>query len=196
MVQLVLATNNAHKREELRAILAPLGHALLDLSAWPALGDPPETGATFEENALQKARFVYEAVGLPTLADDSGLEVDALGGAPGVHSRRYTPEATAESNNRRLLAALEGVADRRARFVCALALVAPGGEAVLRGTCEGRVLVEARGAGGFGYDPLFGPDAAPGRSMAELPPGEKNRISHRGAALARLPSLLAAVGLG
>ena len=164
-------------------------------SAWPDLPEPPETGDTFEANALQKARFVHAALGLPVLADDSGLEVDALEGAPGVHSKRWTPEATAASNNRRLLVELAGRPDRAGRFVCALAVVGPDGEAVHRGTCEGRILEQQRGAQGFGYDPLFAPDGAPGRSMAELSMAEKNIISHRGAALRQLPELLAQAGL-
>ena len=125
------------------------------------------------------------------MADDSGLEVDALGGAPGVHSKRFTPEATAASNNRALLEALQGVQDRRARFVCALALVSKLGEEVVRGTVEGEIGHAPRGEGGFGYDPLFLPDDAPGRSMAELSPQEKDNISHRGRAVAHLPNLLA-----
>lgn len=187
----VLASNNAHKVEELGRMLAPMGLRLRPMSDFPALPDPPETGATFEENAVQKARFVFERTGLPCLADDSGLEVDALGGRPGVHSKRFTPEATAASNNARLLAEMQGIDDRRARFVCALALVSARGEAVLRGTVEGQIGHAARGVFGFGYDPLFLPDEAPGRSMAELEPAEKDAISHRGRAARRLPELLA-----
>jgi XTP/dITP diphosphohydrolase len=195
-MRLVLATHNGHKVEEVRAFLAGSAVEVVDLSAWPDLAEPPETGDSFEANALQKARFVYQALGLPVLADDSGLEVDALGGAPGVHSKRWTPEATAASNNLRLLAELAGRSDRVGRFVCALAVVGPGGEAVRRGTCEGHILDAVRGAHGFGYDPLFAPDDAPGRSMAELSMAEKNSISHRGAALRLLPALLEQVGLG
>lgn len=187
---LVLASNNAHKLDEVREILGPLGVEVRPLREFPEIPDPPETGDTFEANALQKARFVFERTGLPCVADDSGLEVDALGGRPGVYSKRYSPEATAPANNALLLSELDGVEDRAARFVCAMALVTAAGERVLRGACEGRIGHAPRGARGFGYDPLFWPDDAPGRCMAELAPAEKNAISHRGRAFARLPELL------
>ncbi len=147
------------------------------------LPDPPETGDTFLANAIQKARFVFEATGRAALADDSGLEVDALGGRPGVFSRRYSPEATDGANNRRLLAELGGVTDRRARYRCVLAWCDAAGVVTAAGSCEGMIGQEPRGTYGFGYDPLFLPDATPGRTMAELSPPEKDRISHRGAAL-------------
>jgi len=194
-VKLLLASTNAHKRTEVAAILDGGPVSIVDLSAFPAVPEPPEDGDTFEANALQKARFVYAATGLPTLADDSGLEVDALNGAPGVRSKRFTPEATAAANNAHLLALLGERPDRAARFVCALAVVGPQGEATLRGTCEGAIATVPRGAQGFGYDPLFLPDEAPGRAMAELSMAEKNAISHRGRALARLADLLRAAGL-
>jgi XTP/dITP diphosphohydrolase len=194
-VKLLLASTNAHKRTEVAAILDGGPVSIVDLSAFPAVPEPPEDGDTFEANALQKARFVYAATGLPTLADDSGLEVDALNGAPGVRSKRFTPEATAAANNAHLLALLGERPDRAARFVCALAVVGPQGEATLRGTCEGAIATAPRGAQGFGYDPLFLPDEAPGRAMAELSMAEKNAISHRGRALARLADLLRAAGL-
>ena len=194
-MKLLLASTNAHKRTEVAAILDGGPVSIVDLSAFPAVPEPPEDGDTFEANALQKARFVYAATGLPTLADDSGLEVDALNGAPGVRSKRFTPEATAAANNAHLLALLGERPDRAARFVCALAVVGPQGEATLRGTCEGAIATAPRGAQGFGYDPLFLPDEAPGRAMAELSMAEKNAISHRGRALARLADLLRAAGL-
>lgn len=189
--RLWLASLNAHKAEELGRMLAGHNVEVISLATRPDIGEPPETGATFEANALQKARFVFEATGEPALADDSGLEVDALDGAPGVHSKRYTAEATAASNNRALLMALDGVSDRRARFVCALALVSKLGEEVVRGVVEGEIGHAPRGDGGFGYDPLFLPADAPGRSMAELSPQEKDDISHRGRAVALLPNLFA-----
>lgn len=185
---MVLASNNAHKLEEIGRMLP--GWDLVPLSAFPDIPDPPETADTFEGNALQKARFVFQRTGLPCIADDSGLEVDALGGAPGVHSKRFTPEAIAQTNNARLLRELQGVDERAARFVCALALVTDKGEQAWRGTVEGRIGHELRGEQGFGYDPLFLPDAAPGRSMAELQPHEKDAISHRGMALRSLPQAL------
>ncbi|MED5373701.1 MAG: RdgB/HAM1 family non-canonical purine NTP pyrophosphatase [Myxococcota bacterium] len=190
MSRWILASNNAHKVEEIGRVLGPQGIRLHPLSDFPEIPEPPETGATFEDNALQKARFVFERTGLPCIADDSGLEVDALGGAPGVHSKRFTPQATAEANNAHLLERLEGVSARGARFVCALAVVSSTVEEVWRGTCEGSIGLEARGGNGFGYDPLFLPEQAPGKTMAELPPAEKDRIGHRGRALERLPAVL------
>lgn len=189
-MRIVLASNNAHKLEEIGRMLAPLGHDLVPLREFPEIPDPPEDQETFEGNALQKARFVFERTGLPCLADDSGLEVDALGGAPGVYSKRYTPEAIAETNNAKLVRELTGVTERTARFVCALALVSDRGDEAWRGTVEGAIGHELRGEHGFGYDPLFLPDAAPGRSMAQLEPTEKDAISHRGNALKALPAAL------
>jgi len=188
MKDLVLASNNAHKLVEVGRVLEPLGFVLRPLKDFPEIPDPPETGTTFEENALQKARFVFEKTGLPTLADDSGLEVDALGGAPGVYSKRYTPEAIASTNNAKLLREMDGVGVRTARFVCALGLVTASGESAWRGTVEGQIGHDLNGTNGFGYDPLFLPNLAPGRSMAELKPGEKDAISHRGQALLQLES--------
>jgi XTP/dITP diphosphohydrolase len=189
-IQWVLASNNAHKVEEIGRIMAPQGISLRPLREFPEVTDPPETGSTFEANALQKARFVFQATGLPCIADDSGLEVDALGGAPGVHSKRYTPEATAEANNAKLLGALDGVSERGARFVCALAVVTSQGEEVWRGTCEGSIATEAAGSHGFGYDPLFLPSETPGKSMAERPPRDNDRIGHRGHAHESLAQVL------
>jgi XTP/dITP diphosphohydrolase len=172
---LVFATRNAHKIEEVRAILAGSEVALHSLEDVGVHEEPPETGDTFEANALEKARWVFARTGLPT----------------GVRSKRFSPEATAEANNRLLLERLSGVADRRAAFRCVLALVAPGREGTVDGRCEGRIGLAPRGSGGFGYDPLFLPDEAPGRSLAELTMDEKNAISHRGRAFRRLGELLA-----
>ena len=157
------------------------------------LSDALLSGRARSGNALQKARFVFHHTGLPTLADDSGLEVDALGGAPGVHSKRFTPEATAKANNEKLLRVLSGEENRTARFVCALALVTARGEQCKRGTVEGTISLEIRGSQGFGYDPLFLPDEAPGRTMAELTAEEKDAVSHRGNALRLLPGMIAAL---
>ncbi len=170
-------------------------------------GDPVEDGETFESNAALKARFGARASGLPTLADDSGLEVDALDGNPGVRTRRYAGEdATDEDNNRKLLAALAGLpADRRgARYVCVLALALPdvhgprGGLPVTlaRGTCRGRIATAARGTGGFGYDPIFEPASEPpgGRTLGLWTPAEKHAISHRSAAARRMTPHLRALG--
>jgi XTP/dITP diphosphohydrolase len=166
------------------------------------LAMPEETGTTFLANARLKARAVALATGEVALADDSGLEVDALGGEPGVFSARYAGVAGAGAdvaNNAKLLAELAGIhgPNRRARFRCVLALVAPDGrEATAEGRIEGFVLDAARGAGGFGYDPLFTPEAdnASGRSFAEYAPGEKNAVSHRGRAAQRLQEALARLG--
>ena len=200
-MQVVLATWNRHKVEEVTTILHDAG-ADVDVVGLDAFGDipeAPETGDTFAANALQKAHFVFERVGgsgRVVVADDSGLVVDALGGAPGVHSKRFTPEATADSNNRRLLHDLQGAANRAARFVCVMAVVSERGEETAEGRCEGSIGTDARGDGGFGYDPLFSPRGWHGRSLAEASAQEKNAISHRGRAFRQLPAVLAALGLG
>ena len=194
MKRLVVASNNSHKLVEIRRVLKPLGFEVVPLSEFPEIPDPPETGNTFEDNSLQKARFVFEITGLPTIADDSGLEVDALNGAPGVYSKRYTPEATADANNRKLLRELTGKQRRSGRFVCALSLVTDKGERVVRGTVEGVIAESESGEQGFGYDPLFMPNDTPGRSMAQLPPEQKDAISHRGRALLSLPVMISEIG--
>lgn len=186
---LVLATRNPGKVRELNALLSGLGFAVKGLDAFPRIGEIEETGTTFEENALIKARTVAAATGLAALADDSGLEVDALDGAPGVYSARYSdPDATDEKNNQKLLDALRTVPEERrgCRFVSVVAACAPGGAVlVAQGRWEGRVLPAPRGGGGFGYDPLF-LDPELGMSAAELDPETKNARSHRGRALRAL----------
>lgn len=197
-MDVVFATRNAHKAEEVAAILRDSGITLRTLDAFEDMPeDIPETGDTFEANALQKARFVYERTGLPTIADDSGLEVDALGGEPGVHSKRFSPEATAATNNALLLQRLAGVPDaaRTGRFRCVIAVVTQAGERTADGRCEGVMGHHEVGEGGFGYDPLFRPVETPGRAMAELSMDEKNAISHRGRAFRQLPELLQQLGL-
>ena len=189
-MRVVMATRNEHKLREVREIVPGIEIVALD----EALGDPPETGDTFEANALEKARYVFARTGLPTIADDSGLEVEALGWAPGVRSKRWTPEATDRANNDKLVAALGGIENRRARYRCAMALVTPRGERTAEGTCWGTIASAPRGAGGFGYDPYFLPDAYPGRTMAEVTAEEKHRVSHRGQAFRALPELLAELG--
>ncbi len=180
-----LATKNQHKLEELTRILAPLGIALLserDLTS--PLPEVDETGETFEENALLKARAALDATGLPSIADDSGLCVDALGGAPGVYSARFAGEPTDnEANNQKLLALLSDVPDakRTARFVSVVACAFPDGRTLTaRGECEGKIGFAPEGAGGFGYDPLFWSDAG---CFGVISPAEKDRVSHRGRAL-------------
>ncbi|MBM3694377.1 MAG: RdgB/HAM1 family non-canonical purine NTP pyrophosphatase [Actinobacteria bacterium] len=185
--RLVLATKNRDKVREARAVLAEVapGVELVEGFDWP---DVEETGATLEENALLKARAVAAATGLAAVADDTGLEVAALGGAPGVHAARYAgPEAGYAANRRALLEALEGATDRRARFRTVVALVVPGGEEVLaEGALDGFITREERGGGGFGYDPIF---AVEGRTLSEMGEDEKNRISHRARALTALTEL-------
>ena len=189
-VKLLIATNNPHKIEEIREILSGTPFVLHSLLDRPDLPEPPEDGLTFEANALQKARTIQAQVGGVVLADDSGLEVDALGGAPGVHSKRFSAEGTAAANNALLLDRMADVTGRTARFRCVLALVSPAYEGTVDGACEGRIATQANGSQGFGYDPLFIPDELDGRTMAEASMQEKNAISHRGRAFRRLSELL------
>lgn len=185
-MQLLVATGNAGKLREIRKLFAERSLEVLGLADVPSVPEAVEDGESFAENAEKKARHYAKATGLPTLADDSGLVVDTLGGAPGVFSARYAGEdADDAANNRKLLAQLQGVpaAKRRAAFVCALALCEPEGDCRIFAGRLGGVLLEApRGDGGFGYDPLF---LVPeyGKTLAELPIEIKNRISHRGQAL-------------
>lgn len=187
-MQCIVATHNAHKLEEIRRILQPLGMAVVtDRMLGIALPEAEETGTTFAENALIKAADACRFTGLCAVADDSGLAVDALDGAPGVYSARYAGEnATDADRMQKLLKALEGVpAEKRtARFVCAVCLVFPNGDMVTAsGTCEGKIAFAPRGTDGFGYDPVFLPDAHAGKTFAELSAAEKDAISHRGEAL-------------
>lgn len=176
-LQVVVATHNPHKVEELQRILGPL---LPGVELVPDDGpEPVEDGDTFEANALIKARAAHERTGLPALADDSGIAVDALDGAPGIHSARYAGTRDAQDNLELLLEHLAGRDDRRARFVCAAAWVDADGEIVVRGEWAGTVADAPRGDGGFGYDPIFLPDDADGRAAAELSPEEKDARSHR-----------------
>ncbi|HEY3352577.1 MAG TPA: XTP/dITP diphosphatase [Polyangia bacterium] len=193
-VRLVVATRNRNKVRELAPLLAGLDVTLLTLADLPELPEVVEDGATFAANAAKKARVIAAATGRPVLADDSGLEVDALGGAPGVRSARFAGAGHDDgANNARLLAELAGVpAERRtARFRCAMALVDGGAAIVREGACEGVILDAPRGGGGFGYDPLFLYPPL-GRTFAELSVDEKNRLSHRARATAAiLPELRA-----
>lgn len=195
--RVVVASSNRGKLAEIRSALAFEGWEFVtaeDIGA--AALEVEETGTTFLENARLKAYAYHEAFGgLPALADDSGLEVDVLGGAPGVMSARYAGGCCSgdAENNARLMMELEEVPaeSRRARFHSVIVLVDENGvETVAEGTCEGAIGFERRGEGGFGYDPLFLPDATPGRTMAELSLDEKNEISHRGAALRALRAKL------
>jgi XTP/dITP diphosphohydrolase len=185
MAKLLIATNNPGKLREYEELLADAALPLqLTFPAQEGIDlDVVESGETFEENAALKARAYALASGLPTLADDSGLEVDALGGAPGVRSARYAGPGTSDADRyRKLLTALEDVPPdgRAARFRCAVAVALPGGGVeTAEGRCEGHIGYEPRGEHGFGYDPVFVVDGSGGRTMAELPPEVKNRISHR-----------------
>ena len=186
-MRLVLATRNAHKAREFAALLAP--HEIVELPA--AVELPPEEGVTFAENALGKAFAAARETGLPAIADDSGIESAALGGAPGVRSARYAGEdATDEQNLSRLLR--EAPPGSPLAYVCALAYVSVDGIGqVVEGRCGGTLAAQPRGGGGFGYDPAFLPDDIPdGRTMAELAPDEKDAISHRGRAARALLALL------
>jgi XTP/dITP diphosphohydrolase len=189
---IVLATRNQGKVYELAALLAPFKVTVLGLEHFPHIGEIEETGTTFRENALLKASTVSLGTGLVAVADDSGLSVDILGGAPGVYSAYYseTPEcpATDEGNVRKLLAELAGVpqAERTARFHCCMAACAPGGESIIaEAAWEGLIAFAPSGKGGFGYDPIFF-DPEKGKTAAEMNPEEKNRRSHRGKAVATL----------
>ncbi len=186
MMKLLIATRNAHKLAEIRAILALPEVTLIGVNECEGhFEEVVEDADTFAGNALKKARSLCTASGLWTLADDSGLEVEALNGAPGVFSARYAGEGASDAeNNRKLLRELADVADRRARFRCVLALAAPDGRHwFAEGRCEGTIALEPHGRTGFGYDPLFHP-LGESRSFAEMSPEAKNRISHRGRAIA------------
>jgi XTP/dITP diphosphohydrolase len=188
-VRLVLASRNAHKLRELNLLLAP--HELIALPVSVEL--PPETGATFAENALVKARTTAAATGMPAVADDSGIEAAALGGAPGIYSARFAGEGASDGANlAKLLRDVPPDGDTRVAYVCALVLVEPGGhEIVAEQRCRGRLTHEPRGDGGFGYDPAVVPDDYDdGRTMAELSAAEKDAISHRGRAARELLVLI------
>ncbi len=193
-MQVVLASANPGKLRELAALLGPLGFEL-KTQAELGVASPPETGTTFLENALLKARHAARITGLPALADDSGIEVDALGGRPGVHSARYAGESASDLDN--LIKLLEELRDvppekRTARYQCVIVLVRTADDpqpVVATGTWEGTILSVPRGTGGFGYDPIFLP-AGMNRSAAELSAEEKNAVSHRAQALRRLVAQL------
>jgi len=196
---LIVATHNEKKRQELAALLAPARLEVKSLRDCPqAPEDIPETGKTFLDNARLKAHTVARACGAWALADDSGLEVDALGGAPGVHSARFAGEGADDAaNNRLLLRRLEGVEDERrsARFVCVIVLASPQGEEWWwEGTCPGKILREPRGEGGFGYDPLFFVESE-GTSFGEVAAARKNRISHRARAVRAAAGVVGGAGV-
>ncbi len=205
--RIVVATHSAHKLRELRQLLHPAVAELVSLDDVGIDHDVEEHGQSFAANASLKARAYARASGLPTLADDSGLEVEALGGGPGVRTRRYAGEdATDEDNNIKLLDALRGLPPERrgARYVCVLALALPGEAGprggiplvLRRGTCRGRIAAAPRGSGGFGYDPIFEPAVEPpgGRTFGQWSADEKNAISHRARAARRMAPILRDLG--
>ena len=195
MDTLIFASTNAHKIDEMRAVLTPFVEVVSMRDAGVG-GDIAETGATLEENALIKARYLFERTGRASFADDTGLEVEALGGAPGVRSARYAADAgvgeshDSGANVRLLLKNLEGAANRRARFRTVIALIDERGkETLLEGSVEGHIIEVPRGSEGFGYDPVFVPEGFD-RTFAELSAEEKNALSHRGRAARALADFL------
>jgi XTP/dITP diphosphohydrolase len=203
VTRLVVATRSVHKLRELRELLELRETELVSLDELGVPGDPIEDAGTFEGNAAKKARWAVRATGLPALADDSGIEVEALDGAPGVRTRRYAGEhATDDDNNRKLLSALAGLPPERrgARYVCVLALADPGDArargglpvTTRRGTVSGRIAAAPRGTGGFGYDPIFEPASEPpgGRTFGQWSAAEKHAVSHRARAARRMRPVL------
>ena len=189
MRRLIFATNNAHKLGEVQALLGD-AFTLVTLRECGITEDIPETADTLEENALQKARYVYEKTGMDCFADDTGLEVDALGGAPGVHSARYATDGhDFAANNRLLLKNLEGITDRTARFRTVIALILDGVEYTFEGRVEGTIATAESGSEGFGYDPLFVPSGEI-ITFAQMSGEANNAMSHRGIAVAKLVNFL------
>ncbi len=189
MESFVFATNNAHKLSEVQSLLGD-DFKIVSLKALGFTGEIPETGETLAENALQKAHFIYQRYGVNCFADDTGLEVDALGGAPGVYSARYAgPQATYAENVDKLLREMEGVTHRTARFKTVVSLILEGKEYSFDGEVEGEILTVRRGSDGFGYDPVFLP-LGYDLTFAEMPSALKNKISHRGKAMQKLVRFL------
>lgn len=189
MTEIIFATNNAHKLSEVQALLGDKFH-LVTLRDCGITEDIPETADTLEGNASQKSHYLHDRVGKNCFADDTGLEVEALGGEPGVRSARYATDGhDFEANNRLLLKNLEGVANRKARFRTVISLILDGEEHLFEGIVEGRITESEAGCGGFGYDPLFIPDGYD-CTFAEMSADEKNAISHRGRAVQKLVEFL------
>ena len=188
-MKIIFATNNAHKLSEVQAVLGD-SFELLTPRMCGVEEDIPETAATLEGNASQKSHYLYEKTGLDCFADDTGLEVEALGGEPGVHSARYATDGhDFAANNRLLLKNLEGKENRRARFRTVISLIEGGEEHLFEGIVEGRIIDHESGEEGFGYDPLFVPDGFD-RTFAEMTAEEKNAVSHRGRAVRKLVAYL------
>lgn len=185
-MKILLATYNEHKKKEFEALFAPAGIQLVSLRDVGFDEEIIEDGRSFMENAVIKAERVFSRTGLPTLADDSGISIDALDGRPGIHSARFLGQDTpAQEKNRQILELLKGKGNRGAHYTCALAYIAPGRRHTIERECHGRILDEQQGTEGFGYDPIFLVEAY-GKTMAELPLSVKNEISHRGLAIADL----------
>lgn len=188
MKEMIIATKNPGKREEFREMFKPFGYHVKTLLDYPEIPDIEETGTSFHENALLKAKEIASILQRPVIADDSGLEIDRLGGRPGVFSARYAGEPKDDERNiQKVLEEMKDVPDeeRTAHFTCVLAVVVPGQDPVLfEGRCEGIILREKRGENGFGYDPIFYVPEK-GKTMAEMTPAEKQSVSHRGEALAK-----------
>lgn len=183
--ELLFATNNQHKLKEIREIIGQT-FRIISLKDVGFTGDVPETQETIEGNARQKARFIFEKTGRPCFADDTGLEIDALDGRPGVYSARYAGEGCRfEDNIVKILTELQGVTNRKARFRCVVCLIIDNQEHLFEGKVEGTILADKRGSDGFGYDPVFLPDGETS-TFAEMPPYLKNGISHRGKAVNKM----------
>lgn len=193
MKTVIIATKNKGKAKEFSSLFADYGMDVKTLIDYPALADVEETGETFEENAILKAKTISNETGQLVIADDSGLSIDALGGRPGVYSARYAgADKDDEANIQKVLAELQGLPmeKRTARFHCVLAIARPGKETVtVSGTCEGKITMMKKGENGFGYDPIFWLEDFE-RTMAELQPEEKNSVSHRGVAMRKLGRML------
>ena len=188
-MDIIFATNNAHKLTEVQAVLGP-GYKLLTPRDCGVTEEIPEEQDTLEGNASQKAHYLHERTGMDCFADDTGLEVEALGGAPGVHSARYATDGhDFAANNRLLLKNLKGQANRRARFRTVISLLLDGEEHLFEGIVEGHIAQCASGSEGFGYDPLFIPEWS-AKTYAEMDPAEKNALSHRGRAVRKLAEFL------
>ena len=183
-MRIIFATANPGKLREAAEVLGE-GYEIISPATLGITEDIPETGSTLQENSLQKAQYLFERTGLPCFADDTGLEVDALGGAPGIYSARYAgPEHDSNANMDKLLTELIRIENRDARFHTVVTLIlADGQPRFFEGVCEGAIAPRKAGCGGFGYDPVFLPDAYPGRTLAEVSEEEKNAVSHRGRAL-------------
>ncbi|MCR5842168.1 MAG: RdgB/HAM1 family non-canonical purine NTP pyrophosphatase [Bacteroidales bacterium] len=190
-MKILFATANKGKLTEAAEVLGP-DYDVVSPADLGITEDIPETGATLQENSLQKAQYLHEKTGLPCFADDTGLEVDALGGAPGIYSARYAgPGHDSQANMDKLLKNLEQLNDRRARFHTVVTLILADGQVhFFEGVCEGSIAHEKHGTGGFGYDPIFLADAYPGRSLAEVSKEEKNAVSHRGKAIRAMAAWL------